>query len=78
MAKSSELQKYVTLARQLQRVDVAGADVDTRLAFFINIYNALVVHATAVRGAPTNLWQRYKVSVLLLNKSYSMQNRAVL
>ena len=30
------------------------------MAFFINIYNALVIHGNIERGTPTNTYQRYK------------------
>ena len=31
-----------------------------KIAFFINIYNALVIHAHVERGVPTSTYQRYK------------------
>ena len=65
MKKSSEFADYNKLVRQLQRVDIADADRSVKLAFFVNIYNALVVHATAVYGVPTSTWQRYKVVVII-------------
>lgn len=61
MRDSRELLNYVALAQHLQRVDMSTADRNTKLAFFINVYNALIVHATATRGPPTTMWQRYKV-----------------
>lgn len=45
----------------LHRVQIEEATREQKLAFFINLYNALVIHANVVRGPPTNLWQRYKV-----------------
>ena len=33
---------------------------EDKLAFFINIYNALVIHGNIERGTPTNTYQRYK------------------
>ncbi len=38
---------------------------EEKLAFFINVYNALIIHATVKIGPPTNLWQRYKVGVIM-------------
>lgn len=58
--------EYVKLTQQLQRVDVLNATREEKLAFFVNVYNALVIHATVVKGAPTNMWQRWKVATPLL------------
>ena len=58
---SSEFEQYKKLVLELIRVDVTSITRDEKLAFFINIYNALVIHANIERGPPTNLWQRYKV-----------------
>ena len=61
--KSSEnWRTYVRMARELQRVDVFGLSHQEKLAFFINVYNALVVHGNIATGHPTNVWQRWKVS----------------
>jgi hypothetical protein len=49
------------LTLELLRADVEKASRDEKVAFFINIYNALVIHGNVVRGPPSNLWQRYKV-----------------
>ena len=43
---------------ELQRVDLEKISREEKLAFFINIYNALVIHGTVEKGKPTNLWQR--------------------
>ena len=63
MGQSSEFLAYVKHTAELQRVKLEGMTREETLAFFINIYNALVIHATVVRGPPVNLWQRYKVTV---------------
>jgi len=61
MGGSALFTKFKEMATQLQRVDVEKLTDDERLAFFINIYNVLVIHATVERGgAPTNDYQRYK------------------
>lgn len=52
--------KFKQMATQLQRVDVEKLSDDEKLAFFINIYNVLVIHATVEKGVPTNNLQRYK------------------
>ena len=58
---SSEFEHYVRLTKELIRVDINAAPRQDKVAFFINIYNALVIHANIARGPPVNLWQRYKV-----------------
>ena len=55
-----------------------------KIAFFINIYNALVIHGHVEKGVPTSTYTRYKknfpVIKLLLNISghlistFSLQN----
>ncbi|XP_064626576.1 uncharacterized protein LOC135487119 [Lineus longissimus] len=57
---ADEFNLYLKLTKELQRVQLEKATREEKLAFFINVYNALVVHATVVRGPATNLWQRYK------------------
>ncbi|XP_066964529.1 uncharacterized protein [Macrobrachium rosenbergii] len=59
--KESETYKeYVMLSRELQHVSVENMTQDELKAFFINIYNALVIHATVENGPPTNWLSRYK------------------
>ena len=38
--------RYLLKANELQRADVTQLPKEEKLAFFINIYNALVIHAT--------------------------------
>ncbi|CAG2211928.1 unnamed protein product [Mytilus edulis] len=75
---SSEFEVYKTRTKELQRVQVATASREEKLAFFINIYNALVVHANVVKGPPNGLWQRYKffntVKYIIGGHSYSLQD----
>ncbi|XP_064080550.1 uncharacterized protein LOC135197341 [Macrobrachium nipponense] len=60
--KESETYKeYVMLSRELQHVSIENLTQDELKAFFINIYNALVIHATVENGPPTNWLSRYKV-----------------
>ena len=63
MAESPDFLEYIKHTAELQRVKLEGMTREETLAFFINIYNALVIHATVVKGPPANLWQRYKVTV---------------
>lgn len=61
MSANPVFERYCELAIQLQRVELLSLSRDERLAFFINIYNALVIHGCMRLGVPTNMWQRYRV-----------------
>jgi len=63
MGESQLFKDYTKHTAELQRVQLENATREEKLSFFINIYNALVIHATVVRGPPSNLWQRYKVVI---------------
>merc|ERR1712150_86135 len=73
-----EFEKYKKLTIELVRVQIETATREEKLAFFINIYNALVIHANIVRGPPSNLWQRYKffntVTYIIGGHTYSLQD----
>ena len=60
MSKSKEFEVYEKLSAELQRVDLSQLSRNEKVAFFINIYNAMVIHATIKKGPPTWLWTRYK------------------
>ena len=66
IAQDPKFEKYVKATGQLARVDIQSATREEKLAFFINVYNALVIHATVKRGPPVNIWQRYKVLVIFI------------
>ena len=51
---------YEQLAQQLQRVNIAKLDETGRLAFFINIYNALIIHGQVRRGIPPSFLARLR------------------
>lgn len=56
-------------------MNVVDASGDEKVAFFINIYNALVIHANVAFGPPVNLWQRYKVRELIeISTQYMYRN----
>lgn len=59
LRKSREFEAYVELTRELQRVIVERLTREETLAFFVNLYNALVVHAIVVRGAPNKIIQKF-------------------
>lgn len=78
IAGSKEYESYKKLTQELVRIEVENASREEKIAFFINIYNALVVHANIEHGPPTNLWQRYKffntVRYVIGGYTYSLQD----
>uniref|UniRef100_A0A1I8IIJ6 DUF547 domain-containing protein n=1 Tax=Macrostomum lignano TaxID=282301 RepID=A0A1I8IIJ6_9PLAT len=76
LAESEQFAAYRLLARRLQRVNPEAGSPDERLAFFINVYNALVLHAKLARGPPTSLWSRYRFfadsAYIIGGQSYSL------
>ncbi|KAJ0966817.1 hypothetical protein J5N97_023734 [Dioscorea zingiberensis] len=49
---SEEFRRYVNLVQDLQRVDIFTLSADERMAFFLNLYNAMVIHAVIKIGPP--------------------------
>uniref|UniRef100_A0A3Q2Z5Q7 Zgc:152951 n=1 Tax=Hippocampus comes TaxID=109280 RepID=A0A3Q2Z5Q7_HIPCM len=78
MSANPAFQRYSELAIQLQRVKLLSLSREETLAFFINIYNALVIHGYLRMGAPTNTWQRYRffnyVSYLIGGEVFTLQD----
>nr|XP_046259490.1 uncharacterized protein zgc:152951 [Scatophagus argus] len=78
MSVSPAFERYTELAIQLQRVELLSLSREEKLAFFINIYNALVIHGYLRLGAPTNMWQRYRffnyVSYLIGGEVFTLQD----
>ncbi|CAJ1079904.1 uncharacterized protein LOC109998469 isoform X2 [Xyrichtys novacula] len=78
MSVSPAFERYCELAIQLQRVELLSLSREEKLAFFINIYNALVIHGYLRLGAPTNMWQRYRffnyVSYLIGGEVFTLQD----
>ena len=58
LAQDPVFKTYVNATAELQKVDVTALSREERMAFFINIYNAVVVHALVVFGPASNLRQR--------------------
>ncbi|XP_022776607.1 uncharacterized protein LOC111318173 [Durio zibethinus] len=55
ISKSEEFRRYLNLARDLQRVNLQSLTPDERLAFFLNLYNAMVIHAVISIGHPEGI-----------------------
>lgn len=60
MAESPLWAKFKQMAVQLQRVNLDNVSDDQKLAFYINIYNVLVIHGTVEKGVPASMLQRYR------------------
>lgn len=60
IAEDEDFERYVALSKELQRVDFTLCTREEKIALFVNVYNALVIHATVKAGAPTNMWLRWK------------------
>ncbi|XP_068645813.1 uncharacterized protein [Aristolochia californica] len=58
ISKSEEFRRYVNLAQDLQRVNVAELSQNERLAFFLILYNAMVIHAVIRVGSPEGVIDR--------------------
>lgn len=78
MKASDEFKAYTKISRELIRVDIKNASREEKLAFFINVYNALVIHANIERGPPTNIFGRYKffnhTKYIIGGHPYSLQD----
>jgi len=58
LASDDAFRNIVRLSHQLPKCDLSGLDREERMAFFINIYNVMIVHAMAVLGPPSNFAAR--------------------
>lgn len=60
MKESPKFAAYVHLAQELQRTEIITMADNEKVSFFINIYNAMVIHSFVIHGAPTSLLKRYR------------------
>lgn len=78
MSRNPVFERYCEMAVQLQRVELLSLSREEKLAFFINTYNALVIHGNLRLGFPTNMWQRYKffnyASYLIGGEVFTLQD----
>ncbi|KNA11989.1 hypothetical protein SOVF_129980 [Spinacia oleracea] len=58
ISNSEEFRRYVNMIQSLQRVDVFALSTDEKLAFFLNLYNSMVIHAVIMRGYPEGMLER--------------------
>jgi len=58
LAVSPEFREYCVSCSELQCMQLRSMSFSQKIAFFINTFNALVLHSFVVIGPPTNLHQR--------------------
>jgi hypothetical protein len=50
--------RYINLTQDLQRVNIVELSENEKLAFFLNLYNAMVIHAVISVGSPEGVIDR--------------------
>ncbi|KAI3513657.1 hypothetical protein L1887_20994 [Cichorium endivia] len=58
---SEEFARFLRIAEELQRVDLNKTSKEEKLAFFINLYNLMAIHAILVWGHPQGALDRRKL-----------------
>lgn len=58
ISNSEEFRRYINLSQDLQRVNIFELSIDEKLAFFLNLYNAMVIHAVIRVGCPEGVIDR--------------------
>ena len=61
IGRSPHFEDYLQSTAELKRADVKSLSHQEKVAFFCNIYNALLIHAFVVIGPPTNIFKRLRV-----------------
>lgn len=58
ISRSEEFRRYINLTQDLQRVNIVELSENEKLAFFLNLYNAMVIHAVISVGSPEGVIDR--------------------
>ncbi|KAK3028851.1 hypothetical protein RJ639_037695 [Escallonia herrerae] len=58
---SEEFARYLRIVEELQRVDLHDMPREEKLAFFVNLYNMMTIHAILVWGHPAGALERRKL-----------------
>ncbi|XP_061347966.1 uncharacterized protein LOC133293412 [Gastrolobium bilobum] len=58
ISKSEEFRRYVNMTQDLQRMNLLELSENEKLAFFLNLYNAMVIHAIISLGCPEGVIDR--------------------
>lgn len=57
---SRKFEAYVRSTAELKRLNLHNLSREESLAFFVNVYNVMVIHAFVVEGPPATVWRRYR------------------
>jgi len=78
LVQSETFSQYETIAAELQRVDLQTLSENDRKAFFLNIYNTLVIHGYVRLGVPKGSFNRLKfyktTSYVIGGQMYSLDD----
>ncbi|KAG5628779.1 hypothetical protein H5410_000496 [Solanum commersonii] len=58
ISNSEEFRRYTNLVQDLHRVNLLNLSADEKLAFFLNLYNAMAIHAVIRIGHPGGMIDR--------------------
>ncbi|XP_006348540.1 uncharacterized protein [Solanum tuberosum] len=58
ISNSEEFRRYTNLIQDLHRVNLLNLSADEKLAFFLNLYNAMAIHAVIRIGHPGDMIDR--------------------
>ncbi|CAN4087546.1 unnamed protein product [Withania somnifera] len=58
ISNSEEFRRYTYLVQDLHRVNILKLSADEKLAFFLNLYNAMAIHAVIRVGHPVDMIDR--------------------
>ncbi|KAL3502206.1 hypothetical protein ACH5RR_036655 [Cinchona calisaya] len=58
ISKSEEFRRYINVVEDLQRVNILTFSAEEKLAFFLNLYNAMAIHAVITIGHPGGMIDR--------------------
>ncbi|MCH97775.1 ras GTPase activation domain-containing protein, partial [Trifolium medium] len=56
--EASTISRYLNMTQDLQRVNICELSENEKLAFFLNLYNAMVIHAVISVGSPEGIIDR--------------------
>ncbi|XP_058744566.1 uncharacterized protein LOC131617251 [Vicia villosa] len=61
MHGSEEFARYLRIVEELQRVEVSDLSREETIAFFLNLYNMMTIHAILVWGHPDGILERRRL-----------------
>ena len=58
LAVSDALKEFLSVSNELQTLDPSALSFSEKMAFFLNVFNALIIQGFVALGPPTSLYQR--------------------